>query len=483
MPPASGLAVTALGPIRGAADSNGVHRYLGIPYVKPPIGERRWRAPEPTGCYETELSATAFSPECPQYVDGEVEGDEDCLGLNLWTPVGVPDGRSRPVLVFVHGGGHEQGSGSRSVYDGSRLAREHDVVVVTFNYRLGPLGFLAHPNLPPPRGAYGMADQVAALRWVHQHVAAFGGDPERVVVFGESAGAVSVCRLLVSPPARGLFAAAILQSGGCSATPLQQAERAGVEFAEGIGCFDASCLMEQDVASLMAGFEPLGSGTNIVGSGAWGGVVDGEYLTATPFELILRGEQADVPVIVGSNREENGRDAPPLTTEEAYEAAVRALYRAVYSPQQIRTLLEAYPAADYDSPRDAYVAMTSDRRFTCPARLVARALARGSQPVYRYRFAQVPERGGPEVAAAGAFHGLELIYVFGGVLDLPTIVGPGDRAVVSAMQRAWVGIVDGGIPPELGWTPEGQGTVMRFEGGPEVVPDPKAELCDVWESL
>lgn len=479
--PEATLAVTELGTVRGV-EHEGVVRFLGIPYAQPPVAQRRWRVPEETGCFGSELDASEASSVCPQYEEGQVVGSEDCLGLNIWTPA-VGAG-ARPVLVFVHGGGHEQGSGTHRVYDGRQLASDHDVVVVTFNYRLGPLGFLAHPDLPPPHGAYGFADQVAALRWVKTHVSAFGGDPERVLVFGESAGAASVCRLLVSPRARGLFSAVAMQSGGCSATPLAVAEQFGRGFAEGIGCTDEACLREASVDALMAGFDPLGSGTNVVGGGTWGSVVDGDYLSSTPLESMQRGEQAPVPVIIGTNREENGLDAPPLSTEMAFRAAVRAQFGFIYGEAQLERILEAYPVEDYTSPRAAYVALTSDRRFTCPNRYFARQLVQSGSSVYRYLFAQIPERSGAQLREAGAFHGLELTYLFGTLLQTPALIGPSDREVIGGMQRAWVGLAEEGAPPN-GWPlyDPTSDTILLFEDGVGPAVDPKAELCNLWESL
>ena len=481
---APGLARTEVGAFQGAPH-RGAWRWLGIPYAEPPIGERRWRAPEPAACVRTLQPALEAGPECPQHAGGAIVGDEDCLRLNVFGPVGTADGRSRPVLFFVHGGGHEQGGGARPIYDGASLATRRDAILVTFNYRLGPFGFLAHPELPPPGSNYGMADQILALEWVRDHIRAFGGDPDRITILGQSAGAVGVCRLLVSPAARGLFAAAILQSGGCTAAPRAQAERAGRAFLERLGCDDVVCLRGLSTQAIMRGFEPLSTGTNRVGGGAWGGVVDGALLPDAPLALIGRGAWAQVPVVLGTTREENGRDAPELSTAAEYEAAVRALYGALYSEAQLERLLAGYPGDAYPSFRAAYVALTSDRRFTCPTRIHARALSASGAPVYRYLFAHLAEGLPPAARARGVSHSQDLFYVFDRLELAGLAPGPLDRQVIDGVQTTWVELERGGPPPTLGWpryqTPDEQ--VMVFEDGLRVLPDPKRAECDLWQDL
>lgn len=493
--PEPGLVVTEAGAVQGEAFPGGEgFAYLGIPYVAPPVGPRRWRAPEPAPCFDGVFDARTFSAECPQYGDdGGIIGDEDCLGLNVWTPAVSPrpdQADLRPVLFWIHGGGHEQGSGSRAVYDGTPFARDRDVVVVTFNYRLGPLGFLAHPDLDAPdvpSGNYGMRDQLAALTWVHDNIRAFGGDPERVMIFGQSAGSVSTCRLLVSPPAAGMFSAAVLQSGGCVATAKDRAEQTGRRFAEDAGCpptVDArACLAERSAAELIAAFDRLESGANSVGLGTWSGVIDGVMLPEAPRDLIAAGRHHRVPVIVGSTREENGREAPPIQTEAQYEETVRTLYAGL--PEAVlEAALAAYPVEDYASPRAAYVALTSDGRFTCGARRDATLLAESqSEPVYRYLFAHTADNGSAALTALGAWHGIELFFVFGTLeTSTPLASGPGDDATTAAVQSAWTALAQGrSVGEQTGW-PEWDGTRLRlFDAGFTDVDDPRAETCDFWD--
>jgi para-nitrobenzyl esterase len=492
--PAPGVVVTEAGAVRGAPNGEAGWVYRGVPYAAPPIGERRWRAPEPHACYDGVFTADAFGAECPQYGEGDaVIGDEDCLGLNVWTPVGEPDGAARPVLVWIHGGGHEQGSGSRAIYDGSALARDEDVVVVTFNYRLGPFGFLSHPDLDAadlPSGNYGMRDQIAALEWVQANIARFGGDPERVLIFGQSAGGVSACRLVASPAAADLFHAAVLQSGACVAAPKARADATGVAFAADAGCAAGAdtraCLGALSTEHLIRAFDRLGSGTNTVGSGSWTGVIDGDLLDAHPRDIIEAGEHNRVPVIVGSTREENGREAPLLRTEAEYRAAVRALYGAAGVPAAvIEAALEVYPVEDYASPRAAYVALTSDARFTCPARIDADLFAAGQdEAVYRYLFAHTADNGSPLLTAQGAWHGIDLFFVFGTLETAsPLEAGPGDEAVIAATQFAWTSLARRGSLGDVSW-PEWDGARLRlFDDGFADVEDPRAEQCDFWAPL
>ena len=242
-----GVAQTKAGALRGTVAAD--HRYFaGIPYAAPPVGPLRWQPPAPMPSWTGFRDATRPGPRCIQDVSNDVDGrrtSEDCLTLNVWTP--PPSDEPRPVMVWIHGGSFINGSGD--IYNARRLASRGDIVVVTINYRLGALGFLAHPALGPAGdvGNYGLADQQAALRWVHDNIAGFGGDPDKVTIAGESAGGMSVCDHLVAPGSEGLFSAAIIQSGPCQAQyDLPAAERASLQYAAEAGCGDpataAQCL-------------------------------------------------------------------------------------------------------------------------------------------------------------------------------------------------------------------------------------------------
>jgi len=504
-----GVVTTRTGPVAGALDA-GAWRFLGIPYAAPPIGDRRWRAPVPPAPWTESLETVSFGPACPQYdAGGVLVGEEDCLTLNVWTPREAPGGDApRPVLFFLHGGGHEQGAsstlfGDAPLYDGRSFAAEHGTVVVTVNYRLGPFGFLAHPALTAEGGAqasgnYGAHDQLAALRWVHDNIAAFGGDPERVTVFGQSAGAVSACRLAASPLAAGLLHGAAFMSGACVATPLERAEANGIAVAGDLGCTAAddvtACLRGKPADQVMATLDPMGDGTNSLGRMTYDGVVDGTLLPDAPRALIAARRHNAVPAIIGSTTAENGRNAPRIGTPEEYEAAVRAYVQRSGLPAAVaeRALL-AYPMADYASPRAAYVALTSDVKFVCQARTDARLLAANQDaPTFRYAFDHVADNGAAQARAAGAAHGLDLPYLFGvlsfAVGPIRYRPGPGDLAVSAAMQGYWARFAATGDP-------NGDGAVAwpayRSDDDPHVVlaSPVRAETghrtaqCDFWDSL
>ncbi len=289
------------GLVRGA-DAAGVNSFLGLPYAAPPTGNLRWRPPQPASSWSGVRDATQFGPGCPQALarnpflpPGTIS--EDCLNLNVYTPT-LRSGSDRPVLVWIHGGGLVQDGGRN--YDGTKLAAA-GTVVVTINYRLGALGFLAHPALASrPGGAagnYGLMDQQAALRWVQRNIARFGGDPHNVTIAGQSAGGLSVLAQMVSPGARGLFQRAIVQSGtfALNQQPLAAAEAAGETFAKNVGCPDqtAACLRSVPVSDLVSNF-----GVEIPG------VVDGSVLTQPIGTALARGQFARVPVINGITHDE-----------------------------------------------------------------------------------------------------------------------------------------------------------------------------------
>ncbi len=451
----AGQVVTSSGVIQGAADSSGTH-WLGIPYAAAPVGALRYQPPQPPPCRSGVSPATQFGPKCPQLEDGTFVGAEDCLQLNVWAPAAIGS-EALPVLVFVHGGGHQNGSTSQlqngvAIYDGARLANTARAVVVTLNYRLGALGFLAHPALSAESthgsGNYGMLDQIAALEWVKDHARAFGGDPSRVLVFGESAGAVSVCRLVASPLAAGLFGAAIMESGACVARSLADAEEIGEEIAASIGCTDATCLRASSVEMIVGSTPELEGGSL---RQTFDGVIDGYALTRAPLELIADGTHNRVPMIIGSNTEEQGREVPRQMTEPQYEAAVQSYATSLGAPQLADDLLALYPVSSYPQPRDAMVALLTDVKFTCPSQKVLRTFAAAqSEPVFRYVFGKVPDNAAPSVQALGAFHGLELAYVFDA---LGSAAGPADAAVASAMGQAWGALAASGTPQLALWTP------------------------------
>jgi para-nitrobenzyl esterase len=489
-----GVIATSEGAVRGVAEG-GTLAYKGIPYAAPPVGERRWRPPAEPVCHAAELAATAFGPACPQTgAGGAAEGDEDCLTLNIWAPAAETGVAAlRPVLVFIHGGGNIQGASSQPVYDGRYLAERGGGVVVTINYRLGALGFLAHPALSAESGRgvsgnYGILDQIAALRWVQRNITAFGGDPNRVLIFGESAGGVNVCVLVASPLANGLFSAALIESGGCVQGQLARAEQFGGEFAGMAGCAGAAnilaCLRSKSAAELLDAYRArISIGT--LGQLPFAPNVDGFVLTGSPIEVIRSGAHNHVPFVIGANADETaGLNPPPVPNEAAYkELLTRSL-----GQRAADAVLARYPATEYASPRQAYIAATSDAAFICPTRRVARAAAQAqSEPVYRYFFTHALDGGAGR--ALGAFHGLELAFVFG-TLGRASSYSPSadELSLADAMVGYWSRFAASDDPNGGGatvWPAYAPATdpYLRLDTSISSAEGVRTAQCDFWDSF
>lgn len=478
--------VTDRGTVIGASQG-AVEAFLGIPFAAPPVGNLRWRAPEPAPCWSDVRPARAFGPACPQLQQGQPRGDEDCLQLNVWRPAARTS--PLPVMVFLHGGGNIQGSTSESaaggvlLYDGARLSENGGVIVVTANYRLGVFGFLTHSDLAAENshaasGNYGILDQIAALEWVQRNISSFGGDPARVMVFGESAGARDVCVLLASPLARGLFSAAGMQSGGCGESPASEREAEGLEVARLAGCDGAGCLRALDtdtVLRLKPGMVDVATGRDT----DYGANVDGWILPDQPLSVMEAGEHNAVPLLIGSNEDETARSVGQIADCAVYERAVREFLPLISAP-----VLAAYPCTDYPSPRAAFVALTSDLRFTCPIGRIARALSPHA-PVYRYFFTQELENARVPL---GAYHGLELPFVFGH-LDIGNYVpSQGERDLSTAMQRWWSTFAATGTPGTasgVDWPLWNAATDAHLQL--QVPPTPangvRTEQCTFWDTI
>ncbi|MFN4023840.1 MAG: carboxylesterase/lipase family protein, partial [Hyphomonas sp.] len=303
------LVIAEAGTISGEAAS-GVHIFRGIPYAEAPVGERRWKPPVPAAPFEATFAAETFGPACiqPRPREGSIYANppeaisEDCLTLNIWAPAEV---QNAPVFVWIHGGALTAGYASESMYDGTRLA-EAGVVVVSINYRLGVMGYLAHPELSAESpdgisGNYGLLDQIEALRWVQRNVTAFGGDADNVTIAGESAGALSVMYLMAAPAARGLFHKAIAQSAYLISTPALKEARHGHYAAEDVGSYVAQAVGAGDLAGLRAmDAESLAAAAAKAGFAPWGSI-DGKVLPRQLVEIFDAGEQAAVPLIAGFN--------------------------------------------------------------------------------------------------------------------------------------------------------------------------------------
>lgn len=417
--------------------------YKGIPFAQPPVGALRWRAPEPAEPWRGVKRAAAFGPACPQhnpstggYGPDPVQS-EDCLTLNIWKPRAAA--KPLPVMLWIYGGSFVRGDGANPMFDGAALARR-GVIVVTFNYRLGRLGWFAHPALTRegvPTGNFGLMDQIAALKWVRDNIAAFGGDPANVTIFGESAGAMSVNLLMIAPEARGLFAKAITQSGfgRIDAKPLAAAEAQGEAFAKAAGAADAAALRVLPVEAVLADqSSPIGGDANP------GPIVDGTLVRENVDRAFTEGRQARVPWLVGSNDYE--ADLFPAFLEQP-DAFVFARFPEAARPAMM-TLFDPERTGD----KQAVAAnIVTDYAFTEPARFLAGAQARLGQPVYRYFFTYVPEDY--RRATPGAGHAAEVQFAFDTLGTFPwssATFTAADRRVAADVARYWTNFAKTGDP-------------------------------------
>lgn len=445
-----------------AAGDGGVRRYAGIPYAAPPVGALRWRPPQPVESWSGVRGADQLPPGCPQptlpvppdakpfFGPGATRLEEDCLYLNVWSAAG-PDERA-PVMVWIHGGGLFVGDGATAAYDGAALARR-GVVVVTINYRLGALGYLAHPLLREESahgasGNYGLLDQIEALRWVQRNIAAFGGDPDRVTIFGESAGSWSVNYLLATPLAAGLFAGAIGQSGGgfsplASLAASDAAEAEGVRFAQTL--LGAGAAVSLDALRSAAVADVLAAG-----GAAPRPNVDGWALTEGIHDVFAAGRQHDVPVIVGANADEGTAlralaGGQEITTVEEYREWARGEYGELAD-----AYLAAYPAASDAEAAAGRVDSSGDGRFVWEMRTWARMTEQVSSPAYLYFFTRVPPAADAE--RYGAYHTAEIPYVFnnlgggGWYWFANRDYGDTDRQLSEVMASYWVNFAATGNP-------------------------------------
>ena len=458
----------------------GVMAYLGVPYAAPPLGDLRWRPPQAPTSWKGVRAATAFAPACPQTgvsMPGEATPatSEDCLYLNVWAPRGA---RKAPVIVWIHGGGFTNGSTAMPVYDGAALARR-GVLVVTLAYRLGPLGFLAHPELTaesPQRtsGDYGLMDQVAALAWVQRNIVAFGGDPSRVTLAGQSAGAMSVSILMASPPARGLFQRAIGQSGGFfepvelrADYRLAGAERAGVAYGAARGATSLAALRKLPVADL------LGPGATSVSHP----VIAPGILPESPYDVFAAGQQAPVPTLVGSNANE----ARAFTDARSVTAAGFARDVAASFGALPPSIVDAYPFKTDAEARTARLALETDLRFAWDMWAWAGTQVAAGAPTFTYRFEQAPPF--PEsspYAGWGPAHFTELWYMFDHLDQEPWAWTVGDRRLADVMAGYWVNFARTGDPNGRGlprWPAyrDGAGEVMVLRDPPAPGPVLRAE--------
>lgn len=438
---------TLQGTIKGTR-SEDAYAFLGIPFAAPPIGALRWHPPQPPACRETTLNASSFQSACPQLSfdstgdSGTYEGEEDCLYLNVFKPV-TPLGDKLPVMVFIHGGGNTQGSAAKisndaRIYDGSYLAGG-DAVVVTLNYRLGALGWLVHPALEQngTAGNLGLQDQAAALQWVRDNAAAFGGNPDRVMLFGQSGGAVDVCALLSSEKTAGLFDRAAMQSGGCVAESYATRLEEGEDFVSEMNCSAApdirECLMQKTPRELVSTLSPPLSG-GVAGSD-FGLTVDGVWLTQYPDTALETGDYNHVPLLIGSNRDETALSIlPGSVTPTSFERFLKL----VVPSEMWDEALSLYPPGESNAEaRASKIAFTTDSQFTCAARRYAKTVSGHGDPVWRYLFTHTSDTIGGSFY--GAFHGLELFYLFQTYTQaIPAdSISDGDRVTAGLMGEYW----------------------------------------------
>jgi para-nitrobenzyl esterase len=486
------LVKTESGPVRGV-ESNGVISWKGIPYAAPPVGNLRWRDPQPAIAWTRVLDAKQFGPACMQA--DKVPKSEDCLTLNVWRPA-APPSQPLPVMVWIHGGAMVHGSSA--IYPADALAAQ-GVVVVSMNFRLGRLGCFAHPALAAEapnevRGNYGYMDQRAALEWVQRNIAAFGGDPKQVTIFGESAGGGSVLAHLVSPMSRGLFQRAILQSPGTPgpragvipSTDLAAAEKLAVDWACSIGAtgegadalqklraLPASALVEgtggpETVAALSAGLVPAGLAMSIV---------DGRFLVERPEAALAAGHQAKVPVMIGATDRDLAIGSAHSKEELFANFGPNAAEASrLYDPNGTQTLDELKQQ------------VFADRTLVEPARHFAKEMARAGQPVWLYRFAYVSEAQRGQLK--GTLHGYEIPFT----LNIPAaLVGDkvtsGDKAMGDLASAYWVQFAKtgdpngGGRPAWPRYDPSVDRLVLFTNSGVIVGADPLKARLDLWERV
>jgi para-nitrobenzyl esterase len=470
-----------------SGNAEGVRAYKGIPYGAPPVGASRWRAPRPVAPWSGVRSTSEFGMNSLQGVvfddiDPNVPGvSEDCLYLNVWTPIAPGEPRRLPVMFWIHGGGFAVGSGSEPRYDGGRLAAK-GILVVTVNHRLNALGFLAHPELTAETGAsghYGMLDLVAALKWVQRNIAAFGGDPGAVTIAGESAGSMAVSALMASPLATGLFARAIGESGGLFASPsrapasLAEAEDRGRAFAREIGARTLAELRQAPAEAILAaapgmGFRPI---------------VDGYFLPRRAERIFADSQQNDVPLLAGWNKDEGFNFTLPQgeNAGRRYSELVGDLFK-----ERAEACLALYPSGSPEIEKASARALGGDLVIGHGAWAWIEAQKRsGRAEIFRFRFERAPLTpqgwfGDSPSADAGAFHAGELLYVFDNLDAFPWLYAAEDRALARLASSYWVNFVKSGDPngDGLPYWPSyraGEGLVMGLDARPAPMPDAERE--------
>jgi para-nitrobenzyl esterase len=458
--------------------------FKGIPFAAPPVGELRWKAPQPVQKWKGIRETTTFAPAPIQAMDPPSGKSEDCLYLNVWTPAKEP-GEQLPVMVWIYGGGFSMGATSIPVHTGENLAKK-GVVVISIAYRVGPLGFLAHPELSAENphqvsGNYGLLDMIAGLEWVQRNIEAFGGNPDKVTIFGESAGGIAVSMLCASPLARGLFQGAISQSGGSFGPPrpttypgenlkrLKTAENDGLAYAERAGVSSLSALREIEADSLPGGF---GMGN------AWP-IIDGYVIPDDQYNLYEAGQYNDIPVLIGYNSDE-GLSFTRVNSPGEFISGVEERYG-----KYAAALLQAYPVGENSIPKTARD-LTRDAAFGWHTWIWARLQSRtGKSKVFYYYFDQHPDYPDDSPRyGQGSPHGQDVAYVFMHLDPSDPNTSPSDLEISQDMATYWTNFAKYGDPngegvPEWPAFSDDNPDVMYLGPAPHIGPVPSAESLEV----
>ncbi|MGE5186941.1 MAG: carboxylesterase/lipase family protein [Acidobacteriota bacterium] len=454
---------------------DGVRAFLGIPYATAP----RWRPPGEVAAWSAPRDASHYGLACPQVEAGyHRDTGEECLNLNVW----VPPGDHLPVMLWIHGGAFIGGAGSDDLYVGANLAKRARAIVVTINYRLGPLGWASNRALAAEQGvaalpAFGLLDQRAAMRWVQRNIAAFGGDPAQVTIFGESAGGWSVCAQLAMPGSRGLFARAIIMSGACADALVFSADQAnaqGDQLAAKVGCTSgdvAACLRGKPADEIAAAL-PFRRGMLLPPGVWWGPIVDGRELPKVPLAAIRAGELARVPLMIGTARDEGTLHVSGYKEVTAGELAW--FVGDVFGERAAAPVVARYQRP---TPKDALRDIVTDGIFACNTRRAARLVAARGVPVYLYEWTHALD-GPPFAHALGPTHGVDEFFLFGVTAEG---IGPSPREqpLVELTQDAWGKFAHGGEP----WPRYDGSRYQILDLQPAIGEHWKDDVCDFWDSL